>query len=300
MAYTASNVCMRQLASLECDPFLAVFGRESFTSVIAGPCVLAMAIRRGGALPSGRELGQLLLAGLLLQLGGNLCGQWAMGVVGLSINVPAFFGVMMIGAAVLGRLCLGEPVSRRSTLAMAVLLVSLMLLGLGAERAGQAMAASTPHAIAITTVVLTVAVVASGVAGATSAVLGISVRHATNRGVMPIAIAFLIPLVGTFSVGPLILCRSGSQLFLDTPSEQWWFMVGAGAFNFVGFLSFILGLRRTSVVYANAISATQVAMAAVAGIALFQETPNPWLLLGVCLTIAGVLGFDRPSESGGV
>ena len=41
-------------------------------------------------------------------------------------------------------------------------------------------------------------------------------------------------------------------------------------------------------------------MAAVAGVALFREPPNPWLLLGVGLTIAGLCRVDRPADGGGV
>jgi drug/metabolite transporter (DMT)-like permease len=298
LAYTAANICMRQLTTLECDPSLAVFGREFFTTILAGPCVLAMTLRQGRVLPVGRLLGQLLLAALLLQVVGNLCGQWSLGIVGLSVNIPAFFGVTVIGAGVLGRVCLGEPVTRRSACAMAILLLSLMLLGLGAEKAGQAIAAD--RAIPITASILVLAVLAAGVSGGTSAVLSITVRHSMTQAVTPLAVAFLVPLVGALSLGSLIVFRQGWFLFLNTPSDQWMFMAAAGGFNFIGFVSFITGLKRTSVVYANAVSASQVAMAAMAGMVLFHEPPNPWLILGVSLTIAGILSFDRPADGGEV
>ena len=50
-------------------------------------------------------------------------------------------------------------------------------------------------------------------------------------------------------------------------------------------------------VHANVVNASQVAMAAVAGMALFREPPNPWVLLGVGLTIVGHLWIDRPAEA---
>ena len=54
-------------------------------------------------------------------------------------------------------------------------------------------------------------------------------------------------------------------------------MAAAGVFNLIGFLGLIYGLQRTTVVHANVVNASQVAMAAVAGMALFHEPPNPWL-----------------------
>jgi drug/metabolite transporter (DMT)-like permease len=33
---------------------------------------------------------------------------------------------------------------------------------------------------------------------------------------------------------------------------------------------------------------------------LFHEPPNPWIMLGIALTIAGILCFDRPADGGEV
>ena len=74
-------------------------------------------------------------------------------------------------------------------------------------------------------------------------------------------------------------------------------MAAAGVFNLIGFLALIHGLQRTTVVHANVVNASQVAMAALAGMALFHEPPNPWVLLGVGLTIVGIVWIDRPAEA---
>jgi drug/metabolite transporter, DME family len=68
----------------------------------------------------------------------------------------------------------------------------------------------------------------------------------------------------------------------------------------IGFLALIHGLKRTTVVHANVVGASQVAMAALAGVAIFAEQPNQWLILGVCLTVVGILGIDRPTDGGGL
>ena len=48
-------------------------------------------------------------------------------------------------------------------------------------------------------------------------------------------------------------------------------------------------MQLTSVVYVNALNATQATLAAVAGVLIFREALSPWLALGVGLTIAGLM-----------
>jgi drug/metabolite transporter (DMT)-like permease len=56
-------------------------------------------------------------------------------------------------------------------------------------------------------------------------------------------------------------------------------------------------LQLTSVVYVNALNATQAALAALAGVLIFQEAFSPRLLQGVLLTILGlaILTRSRPT-----
>ena len=212
---------------------------------MAAPCLLVLTLRGRSVFPSLRLILQIFTAGLLLQLAGNLGSQWAMGVVGLAVNIPAFFGVTVIGAAILARVCLAEPIPTRSVAAMLVLLGALILLGIGAEKASQV--SNTSEAASVTLTCLVLAVVASGVAGGTSAVLGVALRDALNKRVLPMTITFLVPFSGAITLGPTLLTRFGATTLANTPMEQWWLMFGAGAFNFIGFLSFVTGLQRTTV-----------------------------------------------------
>jgi drug/metabolite transporter, DME family len=294
LAYTAVNICMRQLASLRSDPIWAVFNRELVTTVAVGLWLLYQAIRGRPTLPSGRTLGRILLVGLLIQVIGNVGVQWALGVVGLAVTIPAVYGIMICSGAVLGRVWLGERVSLRSTAAIALLLVALVLLGMGAEAAGRSIAAK--DAVPPGTLMLVLGVVAGGLAGGVYAVLNITIRHSVTRTTLPTAVAFLVTLTGVVSLGPLSVYRLGLPALLSTPWVDLGLMTAAGLFNLIGFMALINGLQRITVVHANALSASQVAMAAVAGMALFREPPNPWLLLGICLTIAGIVGVDRPVE----
>ena len=105
----------------------------------------------------------------------------------------------------------------------------------------------------------------------------------------------MIPLMGPLSLGPISLCRLGLRPLWATPPEQYAWMLAGGLFNVVAFLAVCKGLHLTTVVRANMLNATQVAMAALAGVVLFRESPTPWLLLGVGLTLAGILLMDGPA-----
>ncbi|MBN1394558.1 MAG: EamA family transporter [Pirellulales bacterium] len=295
LGYSASNVFMRQLTTGDCDPFWAVFNRELVTPVFVGLWLLWQAARGRNALPKGRELGLLLAVGLLIQLAGNVCVQWSLGVVGLAVTIPAMFGAMITCGAIIGRVWLKERVSTRSIVAIAVLLGSLALLGVGAEASGRSIA--TAKSIAPDPLLMVLGVAAAGLAGAVYALLSATIRRSVTGNTSPAAVAFLVTLMGVVGLGPICLYRLGLPTMMDTPVEQFALMIAAGAFNLVAFLALIHGLQRTAVFHANAVNASQVAMAAVAGLALFAEPPTAWLLLGVCLTIVGIASIDRPAEA---
>lgn len=241
----------------------------------------------------------LILAGLADQLLGNLGWQWTVGIVGLAVTVPAVFGVMIIGSAIFGRLILKEKVTPRSMLAIGLLLLSLMLLSLGAESAGEIMAKSSHASIAdpgpaSNTLLVAEAVLVAGVAGAAYALLSIAIRHTMNAATQQSTLMFIITGIGVITLGPISIHRLGFEGLMSTSGEQLAWMVAAGFFNLLGFMGITKGLHLTTVVHANVLNASQVAMAAVAGILVFQESPNLWLILGVALTLSGIFLIDRP------
>ncbi len=60
------------------------------------------------------------------------------------MTIPIQSGMMIIAGASLGRVGLGERVSIRSVAAIGLLLAAFVLLGLGAETAGQSLASLAP------------------------------------------------------------------------------------------------------------------------------------------------------------
>jgi drug/metabolite transporter, DME family len=205
------------------------------------------------------------------------------------------FATTITTGAVLGWLALGERVSRRSCAAIALLLASLGLLGLGAQAVGMSIAAAESVTTGPWTIAFAVA--GAGLAGTVYSGLNIVIRHTVTRTTPPLAIAFLVPLSGMLSLGPIALCQSGVPTLPSLSGQEVLLMLAAGFFNLIGFVALIHGLKRTTVVYANAMNASQVAMATLAGMTLFGEPPNLWLLLGVGLTIVGIVWIDRPAEA---
>ena len=79
----------------------------------------------------------------------------------------------------------------------------------------------------------------------------------------------------------------------DTSSSDIGMMLLASICNAVVFLSLTKALQLTSLVYVNALGATQATMAALAGVLFFGEASSTALLAGVALTIVGLLLMSR-------
>jgi drug/metabolite transporter (DMT)-like permease len=109
---------------------------------------------------------------------------------------------------------------------------------------------------------------------------------------------FISGLVGTVSLWAATFASSGLDSLWVVDSSQWFKMVAAGLLNFSAFVALSVSLKALPVVAVNLINASQVAMAAVAGVLLFSE-PVTWpLSLGILLTFAGLLVLaNRRSQS---
>ncbi len=292
LGYSGASICLRHLAD-ECDPVWVIFNKELVTVLVVGPWLLYRTMRGLRSLPSGRVLARLVLIGLAVQLGANLGVQWALGIVGLAVTIPTMFGVMLAASGVLGMVFLGEHVSRRSAMAIGLLVVSLLMLGLAASAPASAAGKSTEVA---TPLLIGLAVGAACLAGAIYAVLTISIRHAVTGTTPASTIVFVTTLMGVLTLGPLSFCLLGTEKLLSTPPQHFAWMLAAGTLNLVAFLAITKGLQLTTVVHANVLNASQVAMAAVAGTILFTETPTRWMIVGVVLTIVGIILIDRPKN----
>jgi drug/metabolite transporter, DME family len=296
VSYTAANYCLRQLSTMqETDPAWTTCIKESMACLFAGFCILWKAFRGLPIFPPKREVGILIAVGLVVQLIGNLGMLWAMGKIGLAVTIPTNSGIQLLVCALFGRIILGEHVTFRSAMALGLLMIALVLLGLGAEAAGRAMASVDSPSISTT---IALAVAASCLAGVSYASLSISMRRSSNLQIAQSTLLFIVAGIGVATMWPISCYRMGVTGMLATfSSSTFVWMFGAGVFNLIGFFGFAKGLQLTSVVHASVLNASQVAMSAVVGIICFQEPRNPWLVLGVIVTLLGILLIDRPPAS---
>ena len=286
LAYTATNICLRFL-SVHCDQVWVICVKELVTVVAVGPWLAWLALKGRAVLPTGRTLGLLALVGLITQLLGNLPLIWAMSVIGLSVTLPVCMGVNLAGSALIARVALGERISPRSVAAVGFLIVSIALLSMGAGQANAAMAASTKTPAGPLWVALGLA--AACLAGCVFATLAVAIRRSVTGSASPTVVVFTITAMGVVSLGPLSLWRHGPAGLLGMPPADMAVMLTAGALNLLAFVAITKALQLTTVIHANVLSASQVAMAVVAGMLLFAEPPNAWLILGVSLTIVGTM-----------
>ena len=299
LGYTGANICMRALAdhshALPEHQRLSwamwvIFNKELVTVAVVGPWLLCRAFRRLPLLSSRRALAALILVGLAVQLGANVPVQWALEKVGLAIVVPVIFGVMLMASAVLGFFFLKERLARRSTLAIGLLVAAVAILGMAAKEAGKPTDVGSFRLLAL-------GVGAACLAGAIYACLTTTIRHVVTRAMPPSVIVFTTTVMAVLSLGPLCVSRLGTEQLLSTTGPQLAWMYAAGILNLIAFLAITKGLQLTTVVHVSVLNASQVAMAAVAGLVWFGEPATGWLTAGVIATIVGVMIYRPPFES---
>jgi drug/metabolite transporter (DMT)-like permease len=296
VCYTGANICLRQLAGWEVHPAWVIAVKELVTVGVVGPFLLWLIVRGKLAFRDMNVLAVLLVTGVGVQLAGNMSVQWAFGAVGLTVSTPTAMGVMLVASAVIGLVWLGERVTRRSVLAIALLIAAISLLAVGTGIARQSGAVALEDLPTIGTALLGVGAAALG--GTMFATLAAAVRYAGSRKTPISVIVFVITGMGVVACGLLSLNRIGLEGMAATPPDRLVWMIASGVFNLLGFLLITKGLQLTTLVQANVINASQVALAAVAGMALFREPNNAWLTTGIVLTIVGIfqIGTDKGEE----
>jgi drug/metabolite transporter (DMT)-like permease len=292
LCYTASNICSRQMTTMDLDPALVNCAKETTAFSFAVVWAVFRSLRGLRVFPAKKEIFILLAVGLAVQLIGNLGSFWTMGKIGLVISIPTNSGAQLLFSALFGWLILRERVSRRTGVALGALTVALVFLGFGAQAVKESLNSSgTSNAIVALAVAVSLAV------GVTYAVMSIAMRRSMNQSVEQCAILFCIAGMGVTTMWSLSVSRLGLSAVLATPPEALRWMAAASFFNLIGFLGFAKGLQLTTVVHANFLNASQVALLAVVGMAFFREPVSPWLVLGIVMTLAGIVLIDQPPEN---
>ena len=288
VGYTAANICLRTLT--HCDPAWVSCVKAFPTFALVGPWLVLRAWRSQPLAPSLKDLGLLILAGLIGQLGGNVLFQWSLGVVGIALCVPLTLGAMIVVGAVLGQRYLGESISRRMMLAIAILIAAIFILGCGAAAANRSISETSVDPLTLGGLLYLVAGVSAACAsGAAYGLLGLAIRHAANGGMPVSTILVSVTSIGCLALGALSHWRIGVESMWNTPPQDLAIMLLAGVCNAVAFWSLAKALQLVSLVYTNALNASQTAMAALAGIVFFREAPTLAMAVGIVLTIGGLL-----------
>ena len=185
VGYTGANICLRQLAEIKADPAWVICLKETTAVVLLGPWLLWQLARGIRPAVQPRALLILITAAFAVQLIGNLGIQWALGVVGLVISLPMVFGALLVGSAVIGTTMFHESLSRRSLVAVAAVVGSIVLLSLGAT--GQHDAPVSSGGLLFTLL----AMAAAGAGGTVYAGLGAALRYAATAR-MPVTVTVVV------------------------------------------------------------------------------------------------------------
>ena len=285
VAYTAANICLRHLSD-HVDQVWIVCLKEAVTVAAVGPWVVWQGLRGRRLWPARQDLIVLVLVGVAVELIGNLGFLWAMEIIGISLTIPATTAMNLSFCALFGWLVLREGVTPRTIAAVIVLVSGIVMLKWG-----------TGQASALTNVESWRAGTALGVAciaGVIFASMAVAIRRSVTAAVPPAIVMLTITGAGVLSLGPLSLWRMGFPGLLATAPRDLAMMLLAGVLNLIGFFTLSRGLQTAAVVRANMLGASQVAMAALAGMWLFHEPLTREMWMGIALTILGILLVEPP------
>jgi DME family drug/metabolite transporter len=295
VGYTLANICLRSLTDL--DPVWVSQLKALPTIVGVAPLVMLRAVRGQTIIPSLRLLGIVMLAAALGQLVGNVAFQWSLGVIGIALSVPLTLGAMIVSGALLGWALLGDRVSRPVAVASTVLMVAIVILSLGAPQANASILRVPVEVSPADWWRVLGGVVAACASGVAYSGLGVALRFASHRGAPISSLLLIVGTTGFVLLGAIVKLRIGHLPWNSLHGSNLTYMLAAGTFNLVAFAALTKALHLSSVVFVNALNASQTAMAAVIGVLMFGEASSWPMTVGVLLTVLGLLmmkGRRRP------
>ncbi len=290
--YTASIMALRSLAdNNDIDWAILVSCMKSVpVSLIAFAVVTLRSFRGQPNWPSSSIVLQLLMTGLFMQFAGNVAFQLGLSLGGMSLSLPLAYATMMLSGAVLGRVILGEPIPARSAAAMLALILSVAVLSVDAPSASQSVAGTTD------VMVVVAAIATACLAGVGWGFPGVIVRRSVTGQLSVSMTVFLLSVTGVFGLGLTSLCRKGPRWMIDAAATELPTLLLAGVLNAMAFFALSLSLKHIPIVRVNLLNASQIAMAALAGVAFFGEAMTVWLIAGTVLTATGLIMMGRPQQ----
>ena len=296
IAYSAANLALRGLSDRHEDLGWAIWV-SAMKAVPTAVLAMALLCRRrflGEPLvPSKRAIPILIAAALVMQFGGNLGFQVALGHIGLAITVPLVFAFIICSGAILGRAALGDSVSPRTVVSMGIMTVSIVLLSYAATLAGDVSDPETQTAHKAAGKIVWLGITMAVISGLSYGVNGVVIRRVSQQALPIETMLIIYSATGVICfgvMGPLML---GQDRLLQIRTDEWQMMVWAGIFNAIAFLCLTHALKVMNISRVNVINASQNAMCAVAAVLVFAEPVSLPLVLGVGLSIVGLIALDR-------
>jgi len=290
--YTLANACLRQV--VDADPVWVSCIKAFPTIVMVLPWCAWRVARKMTLVSHWKDVAWIVFGACMGQFVGNCLFQWSLGVVGLALAVPVTLGAVLIGSAFLGRWVLGESVTTRSWIGIAILVSAVFMLSLGAGEAYRTMHSAESDGDNSRMVLSGVAGVF--VAGIAFSVLGMTIGRTSARGLPAPTILLVASLVGVFGLGTAVLIRDGWQIVLTTTEHEWSWSLAAGLFNGLAFISLTIAIHRIGLLNVNVLNASQTAIAALLGVVMFSEPITGALICGVVFTVVGLLLMPRSGQ----
>jgi DME family drug/metabolite transporter len=309
-AYSVANLALRGLSKTDGGPGwdMWVAGTKAFpTFAIA---VLLLTIRRIRGQQTFADwdfVWPIAVAAFFNQLGGNFAFQMSLRAIGLAISVPICFASIICSGAIVGRVVLNDRVTIRTAISMSLMVASIVFLSLAAQsrsadpaKAHVALIENTdldpqPNVSAPPAPPLSVpaGVALSVISGLCYGITGVFIRKAV-RSHMPVAATlFLFSAAGFLMLCPMSLLLLPVRTITQTTPAEWLTIATAGIFNAIGFFAITHAMRYLTISRANVINASQNALCAVGAVLMFNEQLSSIGIVGILLTITGLLTLDR-------
>lgn len=311
--YSVANMALRGLAKSDGGPGwdMWVAGTKALPTFLIAVTLLSIRRMKGlSSFAAWEFVWPIAVAALFNQLGGNFAFQMSLRAIGLAISVPICFASIICSGAIVGRTVLGDQVSIRTGIAMALMVASIVFLSTAAQsrsapapvnNAQSEDADATDEKILEKTMTqpkgqglsVTAGVGLSILSGLCYGVTGVFIRKAV-RSQMPVAATlFLFSAAGFLVLCPISLTMLPLAEIARTTPAEWLTIATAGTFNALGFFAITHAMRHLTISRANVINASQNAMCAIGAVLVFNEPLSSMGILGIGLTITGLLVLDR-------
>lgn len=293
LGYTAANIGLRQVAGV--NPVWVAFIKSLPTIALALPWLIIAVKQKGVKLPDRKVMAMLIGGGVTGQIGGNICFQWSLNVIGLALAVPLTTGSLIVAGAIMARFLLGETISGRNLVANAVMILAVCVLSLGAPDALAAIKSTTESGKWRLAMLGVLAACAPGVG---YSLQNIAIRRALTDGTHVAGALLTVSTTGVIVALVWLQATVGmASVVSSTSNTTLVIMLVAGICNAAAFVALSEALRLTPIWFVYALSSCQVAMAAICGVWLFGERLSATLVAGSALTMLGLIIMRANSKN---